>query len=193
MKLEYKFLEPSYVDDAALILKTMNDAWDAVGTDAQQGMRLSFVPTHNLHYLAAYMEGKYAGLWVLNEIGGDVLEVHTLILPGFTGHAVALGAGALDWAFSEGVADKLSTKVPGFNQGATALAEAVGFVPVHVDVENYVKYGIPWNVTTYTLNKEQFYAHRSNRRRGIRRSKHLIRPPTEQGAEASGGLSPPTS
>lgn len=136
-------VERTHDMDAVREILTDPAVWSLVSDDGCPD-RHDFTPVRDTRivYLLARDQGVPVGVFLLVPVNAVTWDVHCAMLPGYRGlPAVVAARLALDLAFAEADARKLTAAIPASNQRAVRFARALGFRQEGVSTRSFLKNG----------------------------------------------------
>lgn len=143
-------MQISFTTDADFITRCVLQNWDWLRDDGETEQEFWF-PQIN-EYVQWVRAGDY-GVFLLERRNFIEYSVHTALLKHSRGRAVEIGIAALDWAFKNTTALRLTTTVPSCNPLALRLALKVGFKTIGINERSFQKNGIIYDQTLLGISK----------------------------------------
>jgi RimJ/RimL family protein N-acetyltransferase len=138
--------------DVDLITRCVLSNWEWLHDDWETEPEFWFPPIGgNITWVRV---GDY-GVFLLERRNFIEYSVHTALLKHSRGRAVEIGTAALDWAFKNTPALRLTTTVPSCNPLALRLALKVGFKKFGINEKSFQKNGIIYDQTLLGVSKNE--------------------------------------
>jgi len=107
-------------------------------------------------YLSAFVNGVFAGAFLLIRAAKNDFEIHSLLKKEFVRHSRALGSMAVEWAFRDPSVNRVTALIVDWLPKAVNFAKKVGFTHEGVKRGGVIKNGKPRDIIMLGMLRSEY-------------------------------------